>query len=156
MQAMRRSERRVKYEQARQIFDKAEYGVLSTAGLEGMPYGVPLSFVLVGNTIYFHSATEGQKLDCIRQEPRVCFTAVSRAETVPEKVSVCYESAVAFGTARILDDEAEQTTALQALYRKYIPSADADQADAYIAKHLARTTVIRMEVEYISGKSSAK
>jgi len=39
----------------------------------GLPYVVPVCFVYHRGRIYFHSASEGMKLDFIRCNPRVCF-----------------------------------------------------------------------------------
>ena len=51
MRGMHRANRKVSYAQARRILEKAEYGVLSTVCDDGLPYGVPLSFVLSGKAI---------------------------------------------------------------------------------------------------------
>jgi nitroimidazol reductase NimA-like FMN-containing flavoprotein (pyridoxamine 5'-phosphate oxidase superfamily) len=37
------------------------------------PYIVPLCFGYDGETLYFHSAPEGKKLDILRNNSRVCF-----------------------------------------------------------------------------------
>lgn len=36
------------------------------------PYVVPMSFGFDGKSIFFHSATEGLKIDILRNNPRVC------------------------------------------------------------------------------------
>lgn len=154
MRGMRQIRRKTSYDKAREILDKAEYGVLSTTCDDGMPYGVPLSFVLSGNALYFHCATEGQKLDNILHDRRVCFTAVAHAETLPEKFSVAYESAMAFGEARIVYGEAERQAALRLLCGKYTPLLTEETVAAYQDRLAKNTTIIRLDVEYISGKSS--
>jgi possible 5-nitroimidazole antibiotics resistance protein, nimA-family len=156
MRGMHRANRKVSYTQARQILEKAEYGVLSTICDDGLPYGVPLSFVLSGNAIYFHCAAQGQKLDNIQHDSRVCFTAVASAQTLPDVFSVRYESAMAFGTAHIVYGEDERIAALQRLCRKYAPQKTQEQLATYMNKLIVHTTVVRLDVEYISGKSSAQ
>ena len=45
---MRRKERLADFQTAERILENAEYGVLSTAGSDGFPYGVPLNFAYDG------------------------------------------------------------------------------------------------------------
>ena len=65
-----------------------------------------------------------------------------------------YESAMAFGTARIVYAEDERHAALRLLCAKDAPDMSEEALAAYFKKHIANTTVVRMEVEYISGKSN--
>lgn len=154
MRGMRNFKRKTSYEEARDILFRADYGVLSTTCDDGLPYGVPLSFVLSGNAIYFHCATEGQKLDNIMHDSRVCLTAVAAAQPVPEKFTMLYESAMVFGTVRIVYAENERRAALRLLCGKYAPKMDEAALQAYFDKHAANTTVLRLDVEYIAGKRS--
>lgn len=52
-------------QEATAILDVAEFGVLSTIGNDGQPYGVPLNYIYKDRAIYFHCAVAGQKLDNI-------------------------------------------------------------------------------------------
>ena len=62
---MRRADRALGEDEAREILARAEHGVLATMGADGWPYAVPVNHVLVGDTLYIHCATEGHKLDNI-------------------------------------------------------------------------------------------
>ena len=154
MRGMRRLNRKTTYARAREILDQADYGVLSTTCEDGLPYGIPLSFALSGNSIYFHAAVEGQKLDNLAHDSRVCLTAVCRAETHPAAFTVAYQSAMAFGTARIVYGEDERRAGLRLLCRKYCPELPAAKIDAYLEAAITHTLVLRMDVEYISGKEN--
>ncbi len=57
---MRRKDRETSEEEACQLLAAGEYGVLSTVGADGEPYGVPLSYVYRDGEIFFHSAPEGR------------------------------------------------------------------------------------------------
>ena len=46
MVAMRRKDRQVSDEEAMAYLKAAEYGVLSTVGPDGEPYGVPLTYAV--------------------------------------------------------------------------------------------------------------
>ena len=58
MRSMRRADRAVDDDEARRILEEGEYGVLSTAGPDHQPYGVPVNYCVIDDGIYFHSATE--------------------------------------------------------------------------------------------------
>ncbi len=62
---MRKKDREVLGEDIEKILTNGEYGVLATVGENGYPYTVPLSYVYQDNSIYFHCAKEGHKLDNI-------------------------------------------------------------------------------------------
>ena len=55
---MRRADRLVSEEKARDIMEKAEYGIFMTAAGEGQPYGVAVSHVVDGDKVYFHCAAD--------------------------------------------------------------------------------------------------
>ena len=45
---MRRNDRQMTKEEARQVLQEATSGILALSGDEGYPYAVPLSYVMVG------------------------------------------------------------------------------------------------------------
>ena len=63
MKNMRRKDGEITLQKAIEILEAAEYGVLSTVGEDGQPYGVPLSYVYKEDAIYFHCVVAGQKLN---------------------------------------------------------------------------------------------
>lgn len=154
--AMRRKDRQVDAAEAKRILAEAEYGILSTVCEDGAPYGVPLSFVVTGDAIYFHCAKAGRKPINIEADNRVCFTAVGA--THPEfldnfNFTTRYESAIAFGRARAVEDAQEKQKALYLLCEKYLPEF-IDAAEASIEKSLGVTAVYRIDIESISGKAN--
>ena len=70
---MRRKDRLVSEEKAREIMEKAEYGIFMTADAEGQPYGVAVSHVVDGDKVYFHCAADvGRKIENIKANNKVC------------------------------------------------------------------------------------
>ena len=96
---IRRSKRALSEEKARAILEKGEYGVLSLQGEEGEPYGIPLSYVVLDNFIYFHCALEGRKIDYMKANPLVSFCVVGRVQPKhrPLYFTTLYESAIVTG-----------------------------------------------------------
>ena len=64
----RRKDRQLGETDIKELLHKAAYGVLSLVDANNQAYGVPLSFVYFRDALYFHSATEGLKLDLVRQK----------------------------------------------------------------------------------------
>lgn len=93
---MRREDRKLTDQETIEILRKAEFGVLSMCTSDSQGYGVPLNFAFADNTIYFHCATEGSKLDYLRYNNKVSFCAVGKTELMPSKFGTKYESAIVF------------------------------------------------------------
>jgi len=147
---MRRKDREIGEEEARLLLAKGEYGVLSTVGPDGEPYGVPLSYVYREEEIYFHSALGGRKVDHLGTGARASFCVVGATELLPEKLSTRYESAIVSGEVRELEGE-EKRTALSWLVEKYAPEFRR-QGEEYIANAESTTRVFALRVRYITGK----
>ncbi len=149
MAVMRRADRQTDRASAWEILENAPFLTLSMNGAEGAPYGVTLSFVRMGEHLYFHSAPEGYKVESLKKDPRVCLTAVGAQRTVADGLTVAYGSAVAFGKAFLVEDPAEKEGALLAICKKYAPSNP--NAAAYVAQY-PQTAVWRIEILSITGK----
>lgn len=149
---MRRKEKAMKPEEAVAILAKGEYGVLSTCGHDGKPYGVPLNYVYRDHCIYFHCAPSGYKIQRITENPKVSFCVVGETRLLPSDFSTEYQSVIASGTASAVEGQ-EQRNALQWLVEKYSPRY-MDEGMQYIERHGPATRVIRIRIEKISGKQS--
>jgi hypothetical protein len=148
---MRRDDRAITTEQAAEILQKGEYGILSTVSTDGQPYGVPVSYTYEGNTLYFHCAVEGHKLDNLAANPRVSFCVVGATEVLPSQFATRYESAIVFGKACELTGD-EKQAGLTELLKKY--SADfMEKGEKYINSDIDKTRVFKIEIESISGKA---
>ena len=117
---MRRHDRAVSIGEARRLLESAEYGVLSMAGQDGEPHGIPLNFALAGDSIYFHCAPEGRKIDLLSANGKVSFCVVGNTQVLPEKFGTKYESAIATGVVEELFAE-DKRQGLVLLVRKYSP-----------------------------------
>lgn len=149
---MRRKDRLIEHSEAIRILAEGQYGILSTNGsANGYAYGVPLSYAYGNNCIYFHSATEGQKLESIRHSNKVSFCVVGPIEPLPKAFSVNYESVIAFGNAiEIFGDEKQ--AALEALVGKYSSDFTKEGLE-YIKNASAKTRLFKIEIEHITGKA---
>jgi len=126
--------------------------VLATVGADGWPYAVPVNYVLAGDALYFHCATEGHKLENIAHEERVSFCAVASARVLPEALSTLYESAVVFGRAVVVTDPAEKRRGLELLAVRFCGEVTPEAEEA-IAASDSKTAVVRIRIERITGKA---
>ena len=105
MYKMRRKDRQLEDADTIDVLKRNQYGILSTVDKDGMPYGVPLTYIYDGGNIYFHSAVEGHKLNNISFNKKVSFCVVGPTKILPEQFSTRYESAIAFGEVHELIGE---------------------------------------------------
>lgn len=83
MKSMRKKSRQLSEEEALEIFDKAPFVTISMCRPSGLPYGLPISVVRKNQDIfYFHCADEGEKIDCLTNNPFVSLSAVSKCTPV--------------------------------------------------------------------------
>ena len=149
---MRRKDRAIPEEEARALLAKGVWGTLATEGEDGWPCTVPLSYVVMDNTIYFHCARSGQKADNMRRNPKASFCVVGENQAVFEgDFTTNYESVVVYGIAREVAEQEEKTGPLLALCQKYLP-AYMDKADASIAASIKATAVWGIDIQHITGK----
>lgn len=148
---VRRQDRLLSEERARELLREGEYGFLAMASVEG-GYGVPMNYVVAGNTIYMHCAPEGRKLRAIEHDARVTFCVVGRVEIVPQEFTTQFESVIASGVARVVEADEGRRMALRLLVEKYA-SAHMTEGLKAIERSIARTTIIAIDVHSFSGKT---
>lgn len=154
--------RRVKNEKdagwALEVFDKAPFVTMSMTRPDGTPYGLPITMARRdATTFYFHCAAEGEKIDCLRSNPIVSLSAVSRCtphfEMEKGNFTEYYNSAIALGRAEPITDPEEKTEALRLLCRRFLPQYMEFFPQA-IARSLDATTIYRISlIEPPVGKS---
>jgi len=149
---MRRNDRQLSDEETVQLFDGAEYGILSLIDEENMPYGVPMSFALCGDAIYFHCSAEGGKrVLSIQQNQNACFTVVDHTQLLPQKFSTLYMSGIAYGTIEAVTDESDKRKGIEAILRKYSPDY-IEQGLTYMDRAIDKVCVLKLEVKTMTGK----
>lgn len=154
MRDLCRVDRKLSEEDAKEVLRKASFGTLAAINEDGWPYAAPMAFALEGDTLYFHSAKRGQKLENITRDGRASFTAVLYAHNVPERFEVIYASAIAQGTVRILTGESERMAAMRAICEKY--SADHVDTPAYerTMKGMPAVVMFALDIQQLRGKAN--
>ncbi len=154
MRNMRRPDMAIEKEEALQVLENGEYGVLSTVGSDNQPYGIPVNFCVIENSIYFHCAIEGHKIDNFTYNPKVSFCVIGNTCVLPSKFTSEYESTIIFGLlGEVFDSEKQK--ALEGLVHKY-SSDHIAHGLKYIGKQKDGTKVFRIAIETITGKASKR
>jgi len=149
---VRRQDRLLSEERARELLATAEFGVLSMIDAEGNPYGIPLNFVWDGaDSLYVHCAPEGKKLRALAAHPAVSFCIVGQVKLASSKFTTEYESVVLQGQARVGLTAEERMHALELLIDKLSPDFR-ETGHKYAEKSFHRTEIIRIDVTCFSGK----
>lgn len=104
------------------ILNRAEVGRIALYD-GSMPYIVPLNFLYKDGKIIFHCAWEGKKLDIISMNPNCCFEVDEYMGEVgyhyEARCHLDYDSVLAFGRAKIENDEEYKVELLQLMSEKY-------------------------------------
>lgn len=149
---MRRIRQLLPEEETKQILKKCTNGVLSLIDKDGMPYGVPMSFVYDGDmTIYFHCAVAGHKIECIGDGCHCSFCVVGQDEIIAEKFTTYFSSAIVFGNISVVNGEENVVKALRLICEKYSPGIDSENE---ILRNLRIVKILRLDIERITGKKS--
>lgn len=70
----RRSEKEIKDKSIiKDVLDRCHIGRLGTIGRDGYPMVKPLNFAYHAGMIYFHTVQEGEKIEAIKRDNRICF-----------------------------------------------------------------------------------
>ena len=152
-------------EEMQKILEEEEVGCLCMS-VGDEPYAVPVSYAWLDGRIVFHCATEGRKLDVLKQNPRVCFVVDRSPDRVRPHRAACkndsgdggkctyrFESVICFGTARVLDTIPERFEWLQRFksyfYARLDLATDEDPVTPAAAEHCGCVVI---EIERMTGR----
>jgi nitroimidazol reductase NimA-like FMN-containing flavoprotein (pyridoxamine 5'-phosphate oxidase superfamily) len=136
------------------LLETCHVGRLGTIGGDGYPMIKPLNFAYHEGSIYFHTAREGEKVEDIRRDNRVCFEvdlpmAYVRGGENPCGAEYLYRSVIIRGRAHIIEDRDEKIFGLKCLMEKYQPAGGYDE---FREDKVQITGVVRIDIEEMSGK----
>lgn len=118
-----------------------------------VPYIVPLNFGYSGDTLYFHSAREGRKIDVLARGGKVCFEIDGGHELVtaaePCNWSMRFESVIGYGTVHFIDQAEQKLQALECIIAQY--SSD---FFSFPEASVARIAVFALQIETMTAKRS--
>jgi nitroimidazol reductase NimA-like FMN-containing flavoprotein (pyridoxamine 5'-phosphate oxidase superfamily) len=117
------------------------------------PYIVPLCFGFKNNTLYFHSAPEGKKIDMLKNNPYVCFEFDIYTQVIKSakacKWGMKYRSVIGYGKASFITDHDLKRRALDIIMQQY-----AGESFVYEEALLTSIVIIKVDIESMTGKKS--
>lgn len=149
---MRRANRAISEEAAKQLLLQSKRGVLAVNGDDDYPFAIPVNYCYdpAQGKIYFHGAKAGQKVDALKRSDKVCFTVYGNEQHKPGEWAPYVQSTVAFGRCRLVEDAAVTETRVRELAMKYYPSRE--EIEAEIAKAIQGVQLYEITIEHLTGK----
>lgn len=171
---MRRKDRDMNKEFGLKIIDNSNYGVLSIIDEdENDPYSLPLSIVRDENSLYFHSAKAGKKVELLEENRKVSIVFVGETR-IPENFSeeeleemkddetkavqfiskvftTEFESSIVKGKVKVVKDREEKIKALKLICEKYTPTK-MKYFPIAIKSALDKTNIYKIDIEEITSK----
>jgi uncharacterized protein len=143
------------------ILSLTNVGRLATNGQDGYPYITPVNFVSLDGSIYFHCAPQGEKLNNLIRDPRVCFEVDVPLAYIDIGLDpsrpICnlhqfYHCVIIRGTAAVVKDGTPKLAALNALIAKHENTDNFKKVAADMSGYKA-CEVIVIKPDSISAKS---
>ena len=152
---MRRKDKEIKDpREIAAILNQAQ--IIHLAMLDGdQPYIIPLNFGFAENTIYFHCARQGKKIDLIKKNNRVCFHTEVDVQVLnaarAHQCSTLYKSVIGHGKAIVIEDPKGKKQAADILMNHYVKEEGRKHAYGSCLKEVC---MIKIEIESMTGKET--
>jgi len=139
-----------------ELYAVLDVGLICHLGVivDGSPVVLPTGYGRVGDTLYLHGSSANRAL-LAADGHEICVTVTHLDGLVCARSvfnhSMNYRSAVIFGTARLVTDDAQRLAALQAVTEQLVPG-QWDHARQPTRKELAATLVLELSLAEASVK----
>ena len=152
---MRRSNREISdIQEVEKIIQKADVCRIALAN-GNVPYIVTMNFGYVNDperTLFFHCATEGKKLEMIRQNNYVCFE-MDTDHQIFSGIRSCdwgmkFSSIIGYGNIFIVTDKEEKIAGLNRIMTHY----GGESEYSYDENILEKTIILRLDIKEMTGK----
>jgi len=146
-----------------EVLRSAEIGYLAFNGPDGWPRLTALNYAYDGR-ILWHGAVAGERFECLKENPRASFFAVSLQTYLPSHFlyeenaagsSVAFKSVAVRGRCQFIEDPGEKCAILNLLMEKYQPEGRykrVSSEDEMYRKVLRATGVFALIPGAMTGK----
>lgn len=151
-QKMRRFKQALSKEDCIDVLKTAPRGILALHGENDYPYAIPINqfYDEYDNSIYFHCAKEGLKLDLLEKNNKTCFTIIDKGFVREGEWALNIRSVICLGRIEILKDRDKIFEQCRKLARKFYPSEESIERE--IEKFGSHVQMLVMSIDHISGK----
>jgi uncharacterized protein len=156
--SVRRADRMMTEQAARDFLAQGYCGRLATISADGSPYCMPLLYVVLDDEVLVHnSAARGHLRSNVDRDSRVCFEIDEPGQVFDYgrfecDVGISYRSVVAFGRIRVVEDRALKQRFCDALMAKY-HGRDVGRPKGFYPR-LDEITVYAIALERLTGKAT--
>jgi nitroimidazol reductase NimA-like FMN-containing flavoprotein (pyridoxamine 5'-phosphate oxidase superfamily) len=156
---IRRADRAMSEERARQVLAHGYSGHLATIGEDGFPYCIPLLYLWIDGEVYLHTTSaRGHLRANVESDQRVCFEIDEQDGVFDYGRFECdsglaYRSVCLFGRIRIVEDMLAKQRFCEALMEKY--SKPETKRPKGFFPRIDAITVYAITVERMTGKEQS-
>jgi len=115
------------------------------------PYVVPMNFGYSEECLFIHSASQGRKIEIMKNNPYVCFEVDQLIQLNKAKLAcewgASFKSVIGSGRAQFLEDKKEKKAALDIIMSHY-----SERVFEYPDETLEKTVVIKVVIDEMTGK----
>ena len=149
---MRRFKQQLTDGECKEILRTQPRGVLALSGDDGYPYAVPIDFIYdeKTNTLGFHGAKEGHKIDAILRSDKASFCVYDEGYRNEGEWALNIKSVIIFGKISLVTDTEHAIDICRRLGYKF--TDDTEYIEKDIAKNAARVQCIELQIEHMTGK----
>jgi len=124
--------------------------------MDNMPYIIPVSFGYDGESIYLHTAKEGEKINYFEKNNNVCFEFERNVKLIINTKNACnwtfsYESVIGFGKIHELESLEQREVGLNRIMSQY-----SGEKWVFGEDPLKNIRVWKIDITSITGKRSAR
>lgn len=152
---LRRKDRQINDQvEITELLQKGKYAVIAMCR-DNVPYVVTLSYGvdLSTNTLYFHCAMEGQKIDFIKANPEVCATIISDHGYLPGECAHKFASIIIKGRMRALETLEEKKLGMRTLLCHLEETPEKfEQKQLKEDNVYQNICILKLEIEEMTGK----
>ena len=116
-------------------------------------YIIPVCFGYERNSLYFHSASGGRKIELIKKNNKIFYEIDTDVEVVgddkPCGWTMKYRSVIGVGKAYILERDEEKARGLNLIMRQY-----SEGEPSFDFEKLSSVLIVKIDIESITGKES--
>lgn len=149
---MRRFKQQLTDEECIAILQEEKRGTLAVHGEDGYPYALPINYWYdeAENTVWFHCAKVGHKIDAMRADNRVCFTVWQQGPREENDWWYHMKSVVCFGRAELIEDRDVMWEKASHFGAKYFPTKE--HLDKEMASSFDRVQMVGIRIDHMTGK----
>ena len=154
---LRKTEREITDQQ--EIIQLLKNGKFTTIAMcrDNEPYLVTLSYGFDenNNSLYFHAAPEGLKLDFLRHNPEVCATVIEDLGYVEDECEQHYSSVVFRGKMHAVDELDEKKYGLDILLNHLEKNPEPiKKRNVQDDSKYSKVAILRLDISEITGKKA--